>query len=265
MTKFEEYAKKYSRVRMERDDNGILEVTLHTNGGTMVFGPEAHEQLPPAFLDISQDPDNKIVILTGTGDSFIEEVETATLKGTPGKGSRLPNWTKMDPHTWDRTFTNAKTMLVNLLNIEAPVIAAVNGPVNIHADLAVLSDIVIAAEHASFQDAPHFPNGLVFGDGCHIVWPHLLGANRGKYFLLTGQKLSAKQALDLGVVNEVLPKEQVLPRARELAQQLLQQPPLTVRYARILMTQDMRRMMTENLSHGLALTGLAANAYWPNS
>ena len=132
----------------------------------------------------------------------IEEVETATLKGTPGKGSRLPNWTKMDPHTWDGTFTNAKTMLVNLLNIEAPVIAAVNGPVNIHADLAVLSDIVIAAEHASFQDAPHFPNGLVFGDGCHIVWPHLLGANRGKYFLLTGQKLSAKQALDLGVVNE---------------------------------------------------------------
>lgn len=139
----------------------------------------------------------------------------------------------MDPHTWDRTFTNAKTMLVNLLNIEAPVIAAVNGPVNIHADLAVLSDIVIAAEHASFQDAPHYPNGLVFGDGCHIVWPHLLGANRGKYFLLTGQKLTAKQALDLGVVNEVLPRELVLPRARELARQLLQQPPLTVRYARI--------------------------------
>jgi enoyl-CoA hydratase/carnithine racemase len=71
--------------------------------------------------------------------------------------------------------------------------------------------------------------------------------------------------LDLGVVNEVLPADQVLPRARELARQILQQPPLTVRYARILMTQDMRRLMTENLSHGLALTGLAANAYWPNS
>ena len=85
MSKFEDYANKYSRIRMERNDDGILEVTLHTNGGTMVFGPEAHEQLPPAFLDISQDPDNKIVILTGTGDSFIEEVETATLKGTPGK------------------------------------------------------------------------------------------------------------------------------------------------------------------------------------
>jgi enoyl-CoA hydratase/carnithine racemase len=137
--------------------------------------------------------------------------------------------------------------------------------VNIHADLAVLSDIVIAAEHASFQDAPHFPNGLVFGDGCHIVWTHLLGANRGKYFLLTGQKLSAKQALDLGVVNEVLPAGEVLPRARELARQILQQPPLTVRYARILMTQEMRRLMVDNLSHGLALTGLAANAYWPNS
>lgn len=53
MSKFEDYANKYSRIRMERDDDGILEVTLHTNGGTLVFGPEAHEQLPPAFLDIS--------------------------------------------------------------------------------------------------------------------------------------------------------------------------------------------------------------------
>ena len=85
MSKFEDYADKYSRIRMERDD-GILEVTLHTDGGTLVFGPEAHEQLPPAFLDISQDPDNRIVILTGAGDSFIEEVETATLKGDAGGG-----------------------------------------------------------------------------------------------------------------------------------------------------------------------------------
>ena len=77
-------------------------------------------------------------------------------------------------------------------------IAAVNGPALIHAELAVLCDIVIASENAEFQDAPHFPNGVVPGDGVHVVWPLVLGANRGRYFLLTGQKLRAKQALDSG-------------------------------------------------------------------
>jgi enoyl-CoA hydratase/carnithine racemase len=79
----------------------------------------------------------------------------------------------------------------------------VNGPVNIHAELAVLSDIVLASENAAFQDAPHFPNGLVPADGVHVIWPYLLGRNRGRYFLLTGERLSAQEALRLGVVAEV--------------------------------------------------------------
>lgn len=52
--------------------------------------------------------------------------------------------------------------------------------------------LVIASDTATFQDAPHFPNGIVPGDGVHIVWPLLLGPNRGRYFLLTGQRLSAQ-------------------------------------------------------------------------
>jgi enoyl-CoA hydratase/carnithine racemase len=154
---------------------------------------------------------------------------------------------------------------MNLLDIEVPVIAAVNGPVNIHAELAVLSDIVLASEHAAFADAPHFPNGLVPGDGVHVIWPHLLGRNRGRYFLLTGQRLSAREALQLGVVSEVLPSDKLLPRARELARQILKQPPLTIRYARVVMTQELKKLMLEHLSHGLALQGLAANEYWPGS
>ena len=64
-------------------------------------------------------------------------------------------------------------------------------------DRGLLCDIVLASDDAVFQDAPHYPEGLVPGDGVHVLWPLLLGMNRGRYFLLTGEKLSAKQALCL--------------------------------------------------------------------
>jgi enoyl-CoA hydratase/carnithine racemase len=92
-----------------------------------------------------------------------------------------------------------------------------------------------------------------------------LGPNRGRYFLLTGQRLAAKEALNFGVVSEVLPREDVLPRAMELARLILKQPPLTRHYSRVLMTQEWRELMEKHLCHGLALTGLAANEYWPNT
>ena len=98
-------------------------------------------------------------------------------------------------------YWEGKRLLMNLLDIPMPMISAVNGPALIHAEIPVLCDIVLASETAAFQDAPHFPNGIVPGDGVHLVWPLLLGANRGRYFLLTGQKLSAQEALTLGVVK----------------------------------------------------------------
>ncbi len=198
------------------------------------------------------------MILTGTGSSFIEEVDASNV------GQRLPA-TQISPRVWDHIYWNAKQLLMNLLDIEAPMIAAVNGPVFIHAELAVLCDIVLAVDHAVFQDAPHFPNGLVPGDGVHVVWPLVLGMNRGRYFLLTGQKLSAQEALQVGVVSEVLPADRLLARAWELAEQLVRQPPLTLRYARVTLTQRLKQLLLENLGYGLALQGLAANDYWPET
>jgi len=256
MNRFDDYAGKYSHIRMERQD-GVLEITLHSEGKTMAWGWGPHGQLGEAFYDIGRDRENKIVIMTGAGDSFIQEMNTETF------GAGLSS-AKMTPTDWDHVYSDGKRLVNNLLDIEVPIIAAVNGPVNIHAEIAVLSDIVIAAEHAAFADAPHFPNGLVPGDGVQVIWPHLLGRNRGSYFLLTGQRLSAAEALRLGVVNEVLPADKVLPRAKELAKLILEKPPLTVRYARTLLTQGIKKLMLEHLSHGLALQGLAANEYWPS-
>ena len=99
---------------------------------------------------------------------------------------------------------------------------------------------------------------MVPGDGVHVVWPMLLGQNRGRYFLLTGQTLSAQEAQQLGVVAEVLPRERLISRAWELAEQLCQQPDLTLRYARVAITLNIKRQMQDMLGYGLAIEGLAA-------
>jgi enoyl-CoA hydratase/carnithine racemase len=250
MINFEQYVNKYKHIRMERRD-GILQMQIHTNGETVIWGVDPHEELGYCFSDIGADPENQAVIITGTGEKFIGEIDF---------GSAV----KITPRLWDHVYWDAKRLLMNLLDIEVPVIAAVNGPATIHAELAVLSDIVLASDTAVFQDAPHFSAGLVPGDGVHVVWPLVLGVNRGRYFLLTGQKLSAQEALQLGVVSEVLPKDQLLPRAWDLARQLLKQPPLTRRYARVVMTQQLKKLMLDNLGYGLALEGLGAVEYRPD-
>ncbi len=88
--------------------------------------------------------------------------------------------------------------------------------------------------------------------------PLVLGVNRGRYFLLTGQKLSAREAQTLGVVSEVVPRERLLSRAREIAEQIVKKPTLATRYARVALTQQLKRAMLDHLGYGLALEGLGA-------
>ena len=113
----------------------------------------------------------------------------------------------MTPSSYDPIYWEGKHVLVNLLNIEVPVISAINGPATRHCEIPLLSDIVLASEDCIFQDSAHFQGGMVPGDGVHIVFPFLLGPNRARYFLLMGQEIDALEAKSLGLVNEVMPKE----------------------------------------------------------
>ena len=150
-----------------------------------------------------------------------------------------------------------------MLDVDVPMISAVNGPCNMHSEVPLMGDIVLASEDAYFQDASHFPRGQVPGDGQHVIWSFLAGHTRARYFLLTGKKLSAQEAKEWGVVNEVLPKDQLLDRAWELARELVKRPPLTLRYSRQLFTNPLKRAFIDELGHGLARETYAQRAFFP--
>jgi enoyl-CoA hydratase/carnithine racemase len=247
---FDSYADRFSHVALSRDADGVLEVRLHTDGGPLVWGDSAHTELVYAFTEIGADPGNRVIILTGTGDRFIADLDDSWVGA-------------MNPTKWDKLYSHGKRLLQRLLELPVPVIAAVNGPASIHAELAVVSDIVLASDTAYFSDAPHFKYGVVPGDGAQIIWPLLLGTNRGRYFLLTGQRISAGEARDLGVVNEVLPPGALGDRAHELAHALARQPDVILRYTRDALTQNLKRLVLDDLPYGLALAGLGTYESWP--
>jgi enoyl-CoA hydratase/carnithine racemase len=162
------------------------------------------------------------------------------------------------PQGYDKIYREGKKVLMNILDIEVPMIVALNGPVRLHSEYALLCDIVLATPHTVFQDKPHFDFGVVPGDGVNLLWPEVIGSVRGRYFLLTRQELDVETAKAWGVVNEILPDDRLLPRAREIAESLVKLPPLTTRYTRIALTQKLRRIVDEGVGYGLALEGISA-------
>ena len=219
-------------------------------GTNSVWSAQAHEDLAYCFADISADRENKVVVITGAGENYCAQIDAGS-------------FTLSNANDWDVVFYEGRRLLKNLMNIEVPVIAAVNGPARIHPEIPVLSDIVLASSTALFQDAPHFMSGIVPGDGAHVVWPHVIGPNRGRYFLLTGQELDAETALQYGAVSEVLPPDKLMPRAMAIAQDIAAKPELTRRYSRVALADNIKRLLDDGLSMGLAVEALAAISELP--
>lgn len=245
MTNFPSYRDSFPNARLTRSEDGVLEVALHTDGCTLVFNGHTHEQFVDLFHAIGSDPENRVVILTGSGDAFMEEI-------------RPDSFDFFSPRGYDKIYREGKKVLMNILDIEVRLIAAVNGPVRLHSEYVLLADIVLATPSTVFQDKPHFDFGIVPGDGVNLLWPEVIGSVRGRYFLLTRQELDAETAKAWGAVNEIVPSDKLLLRAREIAAELAKLPPLTSRYTRVALTQKLRRIVDEGAGYGLALEGISA-------
>ena len=224
----------------------MLTVRFHTDNGPVVFTGHLHHQFPRALADIADDRDNRVMILTGTGDRFMTDIDGASL----GEIFKPAIW---DPIVWE-----GRKVIERLVDLPMPFIAAINGPVTVHSEYALLADITIAANTTVFRDDPHLGFGIVPGDGVHVIWEELLGVNRARYYALTQGTIDAAEAERFGMVNEVVTLERVLPRAVELAETLATRPQLLLRYTPLALRQRLARRMNDGTTLGLALEGLTA-------
>ncbi len=245
MAHFDAYREAFPNARLTRKPNGVLEVALHTDGGKLVFNGHTHEQFVELFHAIGEDRANRVMVLTGSGDAFMDVISPE-------------GFDFFTPQGYDKILREGRKVLSNILDIEVPMVTALNGPVLLHSEYALLSDIVLATPQTVFQDKPHFEFGIVPGDGVHILWPEVIGSIRGRYFLLTRQVLDAETAKAWGVVNEIVPAGDLLARAHEIADGIAALPPLTSRYTRIALTRHLRRLLEEDGGYGLALEGISA-------
>jgi enoyl-CoA hydratase/carnithine racemase len=239
-----DYFTAFQNFALTRTPSGVLTLRFHTDGGPATFTGQMHSDFPRALYAIGEDRDNRVLILTGTGDRFMTEID----------GSSLDDPTR--PAVWDHTTAEGRRIMQRLVDLEMPILAAVNGPASVHSEYVLLADVIIAADSTVFSDFPHPAFGLVPGDGIFLAWEEALGLNRARYLTMTDGSFTAQQAERWGAIAEVLPAGQVLARAQELAEGLAAKPQLLTRYLAVTVRQRLSRRMAEAYQLGSALEGL---------
>src|ERR1700676_2913830 len=240
------YFTAYRSLKLTRDADGVLVAAFHSNGGPLTFTAEAHTEVVDAFYRISQDRANKIVILTGAGGDFMIGVDWQSFQNVS------------DPGVWSQIHDEGVQVLENIANIRVPVIAAIEGRAHVHSEYALLANVIVAAEGATFRDVPHFAGGIVPGDGIFTTWSYRAGAGRAEAFLLNPQPLTARTAYEWGVVAEVVPNGKALSRARELAKLYLKAPEVTRRNTRVHFIQPLKERIVREVGYGLSLEGASS-------
>jgi enoyl-CoA hydratase len=179
-----------------------------------------HGELTQLFRDLQREDDARAVLLIGRGRAF----------SAGGDFRWFP--TLDDLAKLEHLRRDAKQMIWDLLDVELPIVAALNGPaVGLGASLALLCDVIFMADTATIAD-PHVRVGIVAGDGGTAIWPLVLGPARAKQFLLTGDPVSAAEALAMGLVNRVVAPEALETDALAFAARLAAGAPLAVRYTK---------------------------------
>jgi Enoyl-CoA hydratase/carnithine racemase len=241
--RFEDYSEEFKEhLHMSRHD-GVIEVAMHTRGGHVRWGFEIHRALWQAFKTIGADPENEVMILTGTDDAWIgrfDEESFGAIEADPAGNS------------YDYGYFDGRQFITSLINsIEIPTIGAINGPGG-HMELGLMCDITICSDNTVISD-PHYAMGMVPGDGIHSALIELLGVKRAAYAMFTNQQIDAQKALEYGLVNEVVPRDQLMDRAREIAAMIMGQQRMARKMTTQIVRRPWRQRVADDLDQGFAM------------
>jgi enoyl-CoA hydratase/carnithine racemase len=240
------YFEKYENLAFTRDDDGVLVLRFHTNGGPVVFTGQTHSDFTTVLEELSLDYDNKALVITGTGDAFMDQIDGPSLGEI------------FKPGVWEKIRVEGAKVLQRLLDLPMPVVGVANGPATVHSEYLLLADVHIASERATYGDVPHPTFGITGGDGLHVVWEEVAGTARAKWLLWTGEHIDAQTALQWGVVSEVVPHGRALDRGIEIARLLAGKPATYRTLQKQTLNLNMRRRITQDVPFGMALEGLTA-------
>lgn len=239
-SQFEEYSKKYKDYMIMTRRNGILEVRLHTNGGPAVHDWMAHNAWGEAWIDIGRDPENEVLIITGTGDKW--------QVGNPEVWKTA--YREWSPDSQIKMYHEAFRLIENLVfAIDIPTIGAINGP-GTHCEMATLCDITLCTEDADFFD-PHFLGGTPPGDGMALTLQQTMGFKNAAYYVYTGKNINGRLAVELGIANECLPRKDLLPRAWEIAEMMMERSKSTRRLSHAILSRPWKQALVNDMGFHL--------------
>ncbi len=230
----------YKAIRIEKREGGVALATLDRPEKLNAVDGVMHHELAALPRAAMADREVRVLVITGAGRAFCAGGDfgpgAAPLGGEGGPEAAL---------------REGREIVDNLLDCEKPVISAVNGyAMGLGATVALLADVVVAARSAVFADT-HVRMGIGAGDGGQVIWPLLMGVNRAKYFLMTGDRLPAAEAERLGLVNFVVDDAELLPKALEIATRLAEGPGMAIAASKVPINRYLK--MVSNLVLPLSL------------
>jgi enoyl-CoA hydratase len=194
-------------------DGAVVAITLNNPDMRNACLDDMHEGMREIWWDLADNDSVRAVIVTGAGKAF-------------SAGGDIPSFIKSyeDPDYRRKSLRGARRLMEAQAEFPKPVVAAIDGAaVGLGCNVALMSDIVYMAESAFIADT-HVSIGLVCGDGGAVFWPLLMGLLRCKEYLLTGDRIPAAKAVELGLANAAVPDAELMDKARAMAERLAAMP-----------------------------------------
>lgn len=213
---FEEYKERFKDYAyMERTDDGILLVKLQWKGGPLLWSYQSQHAYGELWTAIGHDKQNQVMILTGTDPYW------GVHESDPTSFEEVEQSTDAEFLKYNCNCPDTMNFVENFINdIEIPTIACING-MGWHYEFALMSDITLCVPDFFFSDI-HFTRNMVCGDGMSFSMRHAAGFKRANYMMYVEPKITAQQAYDWGIVNELIPHDKLLERAYELAGKIME-------------------------------------------